>query len=173
MNRIFLCSMATLFAYGSCIGDGQTADESGQTRVSLNGDSVLIKNVGGKAIRVAVSTYKVDIGAAGQTPHGVRKTNCTNPTRPCSQVSNLSIWVDRQKLFVPRSVFADCTDVGTMSLTSAAGLNVLTFVGGDGADGYTVKLFFDLHRVKRREVYADEANSLVEATTYLPPAVLK
>jgi len=121
-----------------------------------------------------VSTSKIEIGSADRTTPQpqARKTNCTYSRFPCSQISNLSISVNGKKLFVPRSIFADRTDVGTMNLSSAAGINVLTLVGGDASESYTVKVFFDTRRIKKRELYANEANSLVETTTYSPPTVL-
>jgi hypothetical protein len=172
MKRALMCLTILLFAYCSCMGNSQAADENKPVAVNPNGDSVLNGRIGGKTIRIILSAYKIDIGGQGQTPPRVRKTNCTYSSYPCSQVSNLSIWVGEKKLFVFRSVFADCADIGTMALTSAAGVNVLTLIGGDASEGYTVKVFFDDHRVKKRELYADEANSLVETTTYMPPAVL-
>ena len=128
--------------------------------------------VDGKTIRVVLSTNKIDIGGSDQTPPQVRKTSCTYSKFPCSQISNLNISVNGKKLFVPRSVFADRTDVGTMNLSGADGINVITLVGGDASEGYTVKVFFDGRRVKKRELYSNEANSLDEATTYFRPVVL-
>jgi len=59
-----------------------------------------------------------------------------------------------------------------MNLSGAEGINVITLIGGDASEGFTVKVFFDGRRVKRRELYSNEANSLDEVTTYLPLAVL-
>ncbi len=166
--------MTLVFFTGSFLGQGQTIGESKPTSVALSGDSVLEAKVTGKTIRVIISTFKVDLGSLAPTrpPDGEAKTNCTYSRVPCSQVSNLRIWVAGKKLFVPRSVFADRTDVGKMSLSSAAEANVLTLDGGDASEGYTVKVFFSARRVEKRKLYDVESNSLLQVTTYMPPPVL-
>jgi hypothetical protein len=113
----------------------------------------------------------VDIGKQ-EVPPEERKNNCTYSSFPCSQVSSLKIWVKGSSLFVPRSVFADCADVGNMRLTTEAGIYVLTLTGGDASEAYSVKVFFTPDQVKKREVYDLEAGSMVQTTTYLPPPVL-
>ena len=82
------------------------------------------------------------------------------------------MWVNGSSLFVPRSVFADCTDVGNMRLTTDAGVYVLTLSGGDASEAYSVKVFFTANQVKKREVYDLESNRLRQSTTYMPPPVL-
>jgi len=142
------------------------------TRVAAEGDSMLSVSLGGQVVRVTVSTAKVDIGKPGQSPPRVQKTNCTYSRYPCSQVTNLSITRAGKELIVPRSVFADLADIGTMVLEGVGAANVLTLYGGDGSEGYKVRVVFDTGRVKKREVYASEANALLETTTYMPPPVL-
>jgi hypothetical protein len=172
MKNACLYLMILLAVCGSAVGNNQIADINKPVTINPNGDSVLEGKVDGKTIRVVLSTNKIDIGGSDQTPPQVRKTSCTYSKFPCSQISNLNISVNGKKLFVPRSVFADRTDVGTMNLSGADGINVITLVGGDASEGYTVKVFFDGRRVKKRELYSNEANSLDEATTYFRPVVL-
>lgn len=173
MKTTLICLLTVLLVFSSCRSGGQTADENKPTKIAPDGESVLNGKIGGKTIRVVVRTYKIDIGTPSKPLPGRNNTNCTYSRYPCSQVSSLGIALDGKKLFVPRSVFADCADVGTMTLTNSKVANVLTLTGGDASEGYTLKVFFDAHRINKRELYADEANALVETTTYLPPAVLK
>lgn len=148
--------------------------KSAASKVVPSGDSVLETKVGGKKIRIVLTTYKIDIGTPSQTPPptGESKNNCTYSSFPCSQVSNVKIWISGKKLFVPRSVFADCTDVGNMSVAREGGINVMTLVGGDASESYTLKVYFDSKRVKKRELHDLESSSLLEVTTYLPLPVL-
>lgn len=171
MKNIAICLIIGTLVFGGHIGNSQAAKESGEISVSSVGDSVLVKQIDGKAIRVVLSASKIDIGTGRPSPEA-RKTNCLYTSRPCSQVSNVSIWVNGVRLFVPRSVFADCADLGAMSIASTGKLYVLTLAGGDGAEAYTVKVFFNSHSVTKREVYWDEGNSLDQITTYMPLAVL-
>lgn len=172
MKYVIVCLASLLSAYSSGVGDSQTDEQTKPTKVALDGDSVLNGRAGGKTIRVVVSTYKIDIGSPSQAAPRVRKTNCTYSCYPCSQVSNLRIWVNGKELLFSRSVFADLADVGNMSLTDAGGGSVLLLAGGDGSEAFTVKIYFDAVRVKKREVYWEEGGRLDETTTYMPPAVL-
>lgn len=174
MKAAFLYLIMLLTAHGYCMGSSQAADENKLVRVNPNGDSRLEAKANRKSIRVVISTYRVDFGNRNPTPPptGEARTNCTYSRVPCSQVSNLRIWVAGKKLFVPRSVFADSTDIGNMSVTSKAGVNVLTLIGGDASESYTLRVFFGAARVKKRELYDLESNTLVQVTTYLQPPVL-
>ncbi len=147
-----------------------TADKT--ATVVRNGDTVLNGRVAGGAIRVILSSAEIDIGAPSQAPPGVRKTNCTHSVYPCRQVRNISIWVEAKRLFVSRSAFADCADIGTMTISVNGEDIILTLVGGDASEGYTVKITFDTERVKRREVFQSESDSLSDTTTYLTVAAL-
>ena len=51
-------------------------------------------------------------------------------------------------------------------------VRTLTLVGGDGSEGYEARVYFDSSRVRKRELYASEAGSLMQTTTYTPPPVL-
>lgn len=166
MKHLVVCLVILLLTR-----DGSAA-ESKPVKVELAGDSVLNGVARGQAVRVVISTYKRDVGRPGEPAPRVRRTNCTYSRYPCSQVNNLRIWVNGKELFLSRSLFADLADVGTMVLTSDAGVNLLTLVGGDASESYTVKVYFDADRVEKREVYSNEAGSLSETTTYAPPAAL-
>jgi hypothetical protein len=139
--------------------------------VARSGSSSLDTEVNGTPVRIVVTAHQVDIGRQ-EVPPEERKNNCTYSSFPCSQVSSLRIWVKGASLFIPRSVFADCTDVGNMSLSTEAGVYVLTLSGGDASEAYTVKVFFTSDQVKKREVYDFESGSMRQSTTYAPPPVL-
>jgi len=174
MKHALLCLTILMFSSSSLSGQSQIANEVKPTKVALSGESELETKVAGKTIRVTISTYKVDLDSPNPMPPptGEAKTNCTYSRFPCNQVSNLRIWVAGKRIFVPRSVFADRADAGNMSVTSEAGMYVLSLDGGDASEGYTLKVFFDAGHVKKRELYDVESNSLLQVTTYLPPPKL-
>lgn len=153
---------------------GQARRDIRSARISASGESTLETKLAGTTIRVVVSTYIIDLGGYIATPPatGTAQTNCTYSRCPCSQVRNIAIWVGDKRLFVPRSVFADSTDLGTMSLAFKSGTSILTLVGGDASESYSLKVYFDRKGVKKREIYDLESNSLLEETTYLTPPVL-
>jgi hypothetical protein len=149
-----------------------TSRRTAEASVNRNGNSSLETKINATGLRIVIATYRIDIGKSGAPPEE-RKNNCTYSSFPCSQVSNLQIWVKGTNLFVPKSVFADCTDVDNMGITSEAGGYVLTLNGGDASEAYSVKVFFTADRVTRREVYDGESNSLLESTTYKPSPVVE
>ena len=172
MKKPILLFLMIVVLVTPCSLRGQSLTGGGvkPTKVLESGDSVLEAMVSGKPIRVVITTYRVDLGATRPTPPptGEGNTNCTYSRFPCSQVSNLRIWVAGNRLFVPRSVFADIADVGNMSMASEGGVNILTLVGGDGSEAYSVKVFFGVDRVKKREFYGLESNKVLQVTTYQP-----
>jgi hypothetical protein len=152
-------------------GQKPRTQTGGEKDVARSGSSSLDTEISGTSVRVVATTYQVDIGKQ-EVPPEERTNNCTYSSFPCSQFSSLRIWVKGTSLFVPRSVFADCADVGNMRLTVEAGVYVLTLAGGDASEAYSVKVFFTSEQVKKREVYDLESGSLRQSTTYAPPPVL-
>jgi hypothetical protein len=170
LAQAFMAVLALAIVGSYC--SGQIPNDAKQIRTHENGDSFLKGRTISGDVRVAISTAAIDIGRAGQVPPNPRKTNCTYSRFPCSQVTHLSITVNGKQILVLRSAFADLADIGTMELSSVVGLSVLTLTGGDASEAYTAKLFFDNHRVRKREVFAKEAGALLEKTTYSTPTVL-
>lgn len=168
MKHVCLCLISLLFVNASCVCSGQVAAVNKPTKVEISGETELNQNIGGKTVRVIISTYTIDVGPPRLNMPKNPKTNCTYSRTPCSQVSNLRIWVEGKEFRVPRSVFSDCTDLTQISLDMSAANFVLTILGGNGVDSYTIKVFFNTHRIKKRELYSTEGNSLCETTIYMP-----
>jgi hypothetical protein len=160
--------ISLLFVNTICVCSGQVAAVNKPTKIEINGETELNQNIGGKTVRVIISMYTIDVGPPRLNMPKNPKTNCTYSRTPCSQVSNLRILVEGKGLIVPRSVFADSTDLTQISLDMSAGMYVLNILGGNGVDSYTVKVFFNAHRIKKRELYSTEDTSLLETTTYMP-----
>lgn len=167
---LWLAAVLIGFSVSTC--NAQSSNNEGQVQVSGKGESALVETVNGKSVRVVLSAYEIEIGKSEPSAME-QKTNCTYGRHPCSQVSNLSIWVGKRRLLIPRSVFADCADVGAMWMTSQGETYVLGLGGGDGAEAYTVKIYFDSHEIKRREVFDGETKKLLQTTTYMPPQVVE
>jgi hypothetical protein len=159
-----------LTAWGQSQKHGSQAGT--EATVARNGGSALDTEINGTPVRIAITQYQIDIGKREEPP-AERKNNCTYSSFPCSQVSSLRIRVKGINLFVPRSVFADCTDVGDMRVALEAGDYVLTLTGGDASEAYSVKVFFNGDQVKKREVYDLESGNMRQSTTYMPPPVLE
>ena len=172
IQRMVACTFVLLFVSAAWSQDQKHGSQkAAEASVNRNGNSSLETEINGTAVRIVIAAYPIDIGKQ-EAPPDERKNNCTYSSFPCSQVSNLRIWVNGANLFVPRSVFADCTDVGNMRLTKDAGGYILTLTGGDASEAYSVKLFFTADQVKKREVYDLESGSMRQSTTYTQPPVL-
>jgi hypothetical protein len=168
-----VCALILLFL---SVASGQSQKRGSEARmettVARDGGSSLGTEINGIPVQIAIAQYQIDIGKKEEPP-AERKNNCTYSSFPCSQVSSLRIRVKGISLFVPRSVFADCADVGNMRLALEGGDYVLTLTGGDASEAYSVKVFFNANQVKKREVYDLESGSMRQSTTYMPPPVLE
>jgi hypothetical protein len=58
--------------------------------------------------------------------------------------------VGQAELLVPSSVFADLVDPDDAGLAREGAVNLLSIRGGDGAEGYIVRVYFDAKVVRRR-----------------------
>lgn len=72
MKNIAICLISGTLVFGGQIGNSQAAKESGEISVSSVGDSVLVKQIDGKAIRVVLSASKIDIGTGATIPRGAK-----------------------------------------------------------------------------------------------------
>jgi hypothetical protein len=164
--------LLVVVAFVTCAFDANNQSKTNDAQVNIppKGISVLKTTLRGKHIRVVLNTTQIEIGAS-QPRVEEQLTNCLYTRRPCSQVQNVSIWVGEKRLVIPRSVFADCADLNVMYLVNADKFYELTLSGGDGAESYLVKVYFDSDRIVRREVYGGESEKLYETSTYMPVVV--
>ena len=61
-----------------------------------------------------------------------------------------------KSVFIPRSVFADLSDVNDAKLIMQKGAYVLLLTGGDASESYIVKIGFNSQRVTYRSVTSGE-----------------
>lgn len=117
--------------------------------------SLEVSSAGWKA-QVLIRTKQVDIGSPGSVIPAVRENSCTYSRYPCSLVQSIEISVESSKIFVPRSAYADLSDLRDASVVSKHGSMVLILKGGDASEFYTVKLFFDKEHVYRRLLFPSQ-----------------
>jgi hypothetical protein len=67
-----------------------------------------------------------------------------------SRIASVEITVDGTNLFVPRSVYADLVDPRQAEVQVKGSTGTLVVRGGDGADSYVARIFFDRKKVNRR-----------------------
>jgi hypothetical protein len=121
-------------------------------QVLSHGDSVATAAIGELKVRVKISTHEKQIGSPSDERPAVLPSNCTYSKFPCSLVDSITIAVNGQPLFIPRSVFADLADVYKASITLAGKIGSLRLDGGDGSEGYIAIIEFDASRVRRRSL---------------------
>ena len=77
---------------------------------------------------------------------------CVSAERHEIFITGMTISVGDSFVFVPRSAFADLVTPTYAKVEFSGATGILVIRGGDGADAYSVKLFFDRKRVSRRTV---------------------
>lgn len=149
----FICLLSFLLLSFQCV-----AQERGAITQS---GSTLLNAVSKKtSMTVIINTAKV--GPA----KGLPLSQAEN-AKEITVIQKLNISVDSHPIFVPRSVFADLVDPREASLRFEKGAFVLSVGGGDGADSYTLHVYFDATKVIRRTLYSTLIpNKAVEETHY-------
>jgi hypothetical protein len=118
--------------------------ESGRIKVASQGVTDIATAFGKTKVAVQITTHEMDIGKASDKWPQKRLSSCTYSRFPCSLVDYMEITVDDNDLLVVRSVYADLADLGVASLREKKkGHFVLTLVGGDASESYTVEVTFD------------------------------
>lgn len=93
---------------------------------------------------------------------------CASAERQEVFITGMTIRVGDSFVLVPRSAYADLVAPTYAKVEFSGATGILVIRGGDGADAYSVKLFFDRKRVSRRTVAsALLANQPSEDTRYL------
>ena len=130
--------------------------------IAKSGETSLRSTIGGKAIRVTFLTARVK----GSDPGFPLALDYYDEV---SIIQRMTIVVGGKTVWVPRSVYADLFNTRGASLRSEDGIYMLSIGGADGADTYSVRVYFDGKRVIKRGVYdsfAPEKPS--EETRYFP-----
>lgn len=150
---------------GLTLGLAWAAPASQENRATL-----LVKSVNacvlGKNVNIQVRGAVVDIGSpSSERPQHV-ENSCTYSKFPCIAVTSIEIEVDGNELFVPRSVFADLSDITDIQLGASGKQMLLTLKGGDASEGYAVKVLFSKDQVVKRRLYSALQEPPVQETTY-------
>jgi len=135
-----------------------------------NGATLIVKSASarvlGKNVKIQVRGATVDIGSqSSERPQHV-ENSCTYSKFPCIAVTSIEIEVDGNELFVPRSVFADLSDVTDIQLSALGKQMLLTLKGGDASEAYAVKVLFSKDQIVKRRLYSALQEPPVQETTY-------
>jgi len=164
MWAVLLSAVAVIF---SGVTMGQTAAEkSGQTPIAKSGVTSFHTKSLIDEIDVVFHTVRVE-KASDLFPSMAWEANSA------TLIQNLEISVHGKTIFVPRSVFADLIDPRVASIKFQKGDFVLAIAGADGAESYSVHVYFDTTKVKRRMVYSSLTPSIVAEDTHYRLTVLK
>ena len=140
----FLAFIAITFATENARANGTS------TPVASHGETFVLAAADKLTVQVKIKAHEVQIGEPSDSRPAVIETNCTYSKYPCSIVDRVEITVNGNALFIPRSTFSDLADIYRAEIKSAGKGSVLRLDGGDGSEGYIVKIEFDATHVKRR-----------------------
>ena len=130
---------------------GANAAETGAVvNINPSGVTTMSSKLGAADIRVTMQTHEVEIS---DTPSGKAlgaRSSCTFSRHPCVVVDALNISADGRELFIPRSLFADLSDLSKAILVQDGQVMKLTLYGGDASESFVLKVSFDVSRVKQR-----------------------
>ncbi|WP_139306310.1 hypothetical protein [Methylomonas sp. LWB] len=76
-------------------------------------------------------------------------------------------------MFVPRSVYSDLADISEVTLyQKKKGQFVLSIVGGDASESYTVEITFNKNSLIQRALIGNETKQILQKTIYYPPPTM-
>jgi hypothetical protein len=134
---------------------------------STKGRTTMAARFGATRIVVTMVAHEIAIGTPSDSPPMHPMNACTYSHMPCSLVDLLEIHVQGREIDLPRSVFADWSDVWTMRLRRLrSGRYRLRMDGGDASEGYWVDVTFDSQRVLERTRAWGEGQQIEERTIY-------
>jgi hypothetical protein len=132
---LYFLFFSTLFALSQSARLGADVAVSGGTSTSVSG--------AGKKAVVTIHTVRIENSDVAFPQNETEAKTVT-------LVKGLDIQINGNSLFVPRSVFADLIDPHRMSAKFEKGAFVLSISGGDAAEAYGVRVYFDTAKVTRR-----------------------
>lgn len=158
----------SVFAVGCLllVGAALGADDI-WSEVHADGETGISVATQSTAVVVDIKVRKVQRAVSETDAVTMLAKDCLEERAPCSLVEQLRIKVDKNSLFVPRSAFRGLSNVRLAKLTSIRGGFELTLRGGDGSEGYILKIVFDKNRVTSRILASSLApNDALEVTRY-------
>ena len=132
-------------------------------KVAKEGDSCLRAVLNGKKVQITFHTASLSKSDRG-FPLALSDYN------EVSVVQGISISVDGQTVWVPRSAYADLFNVRGADITFENGIFRLVTGGGGGADTYSVHVYFNTKRILKRETFNSfSPHKALEVILYSPP----
>jgi hypothetical protein len=158
----FLCIF--LFSALTC---SATPISNSRMLVASQGVTDVTATFGKTQVSVKITTHELETESSSNERSKIVFSSCTHSRIPCSLVDYVEISINGNTLFVARSVYADLADVGEARLhRSKSGMYVLTLVGGDASESYTVEITFNGSLVKQRTLTSNESGAMMQKTVY-------
>jgi hypothetical protein len=161
--RVQAVFAATILLMGFQVAIGASEND----QIASSGDSSLRRVIGKKTISVEFHTFVAKKSDPWFPPE-------FEGYNELSFVQRLSITVDGETLWVPRTAYLDLFNARAAAILLEQGLFVLSIAGADGADAYQVRVYFDSKKVIRRAFYDLEGSPKKpsEETRYAPRQVI-
>lgn len=144
MKRVRLLSAQIAMLCGLLAGSAVCAQQ--ENEIAQSGDTSVTATLAKRNVVVQIRTTKLRKSDAGFP-------SSLSDYGEVSVVPQLSISVDGQDVWVPRSAYADLFNPRKALVRYENGFFVLLIGGADGADSYSVHVRFNSTRVVDRTVY--------------------
>jgi hypothetical protein len=153
-----LCALLT--------AQSQVAGKPRTVRVASRGQTTLEATSGTTTVKVTIYTHELRTWSQDEANPRQPDSNCLDVRVPCSIVDAIRIVMNGKPVRISSSVYADLSDLNVAELTVGKEISILKLSGGDGAEGYDVKVEFDERSVRRRTVYWLVPDEPTEQTVY-------
>jgi len=144
----------------------QLEGKSTAARVASKGQTTLEARSGTATVKVAIYTHELRTWSQDEANPRQPDSDCVDYRVPCSIVDAIRIFMNGRPVRVPPSVYVGLGDLNRAELIVGKAVSILKLSGGDGAEGYHVKIEFDGESVRRRTVYGLVPDEPTEQTVY-------
>jgi hypothetical protein len=139
-----------------------------RANVSANGKTTVDGNFANSSVEVVLTTHEIRNGTPA-SPSKPQDSACTMSRFPCIALDSLSISVNGQPLFVPRSALCDLSDLLTAELSHHNSAWTLRLDGGDASESYWLNIEFDKSSIHRRALFDRESGQKLQETIFYDP----
>lgn len=120
-----------------------------QTPIAQSGDTTLVAASDNMKVSVLIRTT-----TRNSKPCCAFQRNQRSNKKLTTILDKLKISADSKSLFIPRSVYADLINPRQADIRIDGSEGILSIYGGDGADSYFIRVYFDATKVYRRLYYS-------------------
>lgn len=131
--------------------------------IEMNSTTHITSKLVDKNVNISIRTTTIESGSACVFP-----ANLPPEIKSVTVIQDIDIYIDGKRLpFIPYSVFSNFVDPRSASIEYDNDRYILVIRGGDGAETYFAKVYFDANHIFSKKIYSSlMPDDVAEDTRY-------